>query len=396
VCASNLGGTMQADIKISEDVASLSIEKQFNDKDYFIGDTFTVKDIIKNSGTTQADNVKFSDDLSGYKIINLNNCQFKLNGTSLTYEGPVRAGAGVSCEYQIRILDDTPVSSVATAEYYIGSKLQTATGSLTPRVKPFGFYVTSSLDNNNLNIFKINRVWFNYTSKTKDTKIRLKADYHFPEFLKAVPANARTQISSDQVLFPKESLYNLFDISSIGEGAGNISVDLTYSLEKIGYDHKDYFVNITYGRPAFTFNSNGDSTDILIENPNELAMNDIKIKLTSDKIKISNSEFSWPQLASGAKQKIGTSKFNAPNGNSVLSVSYSYNLENGATINDKKDVYFNTNPAYDTGLQIINSTNNQNTNIENRNINETIVINTVPKQGFMCKILGWLIKSWCN
>lgn len=391
LCVSSIEAPFQATITLKAAVAMLSVEKTFTSKSYSVGDLINVKTAIKNNGKGAATIIKLVDDTSGFDVINPRGCN--VVGDTLVYESNVLgASGGIACEYSLKVKSDDSKSKTAVVTYFDGLKENSASASASFTILPFGFDIKSNLDNKKLELGKVNKVWFNLTLKSaKETKVN-SLRIQFPEGMNVISTDGKYEWTG--LVDPKKSIYREYNVTLNSPNSFSVLLLVDFIAEKIGYQTKEYLVNISYTEPIISFkylnfSKESDSTPFYIENVNNYDMAGVKVKLSSAKVAFKQKDFDVGDIKAGSLAKVGDVEFSAPIGSSPLFVDLSYNA--GGELKLSKSFRFNV----DTSKQIVRPAEKEDKFIiADNNANKTDS-EVVVEKGFLCTILGWMIKSLC-
>lgn len=392
LCVASIEAPFQASITLKAAVAMLSVEKSFTSKSYSVGDLINVKTTIKNNGKGSAANLKLVDDISGFDVINPRGCN--IVGDALVYESNVLGpSGGIVCEYSLKVKSDDSTSKMALVTYFDGLKENSASASASFSILPFGFDIKSSLDKGKLELGKANKVWFNLTLKSaKETKVN-SLRIQFPEGITAISADGKYDWNG--LVDPKKNIYREYNVTLKNPNRFSVVLLVDFIAEKIGYQIREYNVNVSYTKPIITFkylnfSKEGDITPFYIENLNNFDMADVKVKLSSAKVIFKQKDFDVGDVKAGSLAKAGDVEFSAPLGVSPLFVDLSYKIADGSELKLSKSFRFNV----DTSRDIIRPAEKDDKFIVADN--KTDALNKEPvKKGFLCRVLGWMIKSLC-
>lgn len=398
LCVSSIEAPFQASITLKAAVASISVEKSFTSKTYSVGDLINVKTTIKNSGKGSASRLKLVDDFSGFGIVNPRGCT--IVDDKLIYEtNALGPGGSAVCEYSLKVASDTPRSKIAEVAYFDGLKEGSASASASFTISPFGFDIKSSLDNQKLELGKINKIWFNLTLKSpRETKVN-NLLIEFPPSLKVVDKDGKEmdKFSWTGLIDVKKSIYFEYNATVLKMPSREQAVlTMDFVADKIGSQLMEYPINISYNKPIISLRqynfSSGSGTDaVYIKNDNKYDIINVKLKVSSSKIGFESNEFSVDSIKAGAEIKIAELKFNAPAGVSGFYAALTFKIKDGPEMRVNDAFNININPAL------------KKEDIAVKDIKETIVIDTTnktnvvkeEKKGFLCRVLGWMIKGLC-
>jgi len=342
-------------VTVSKVITEVKMFRTIDNTDLLIGQQFTVKTLLENRGTIEAEDVEYVDYFSDSFMVNLADVEgCKISGRNIIFKGTIGVNGKKECTYTLTALKGISYNSKAALSYYDGMEKKETTDEKTINVANYSVSINAGINKSTINIGDDFLLTLEIKNTNTGNDISLNLNLEIPNRLKIIIKTRELEKAGSDLKWKgkilageSENLSIAFKADYFGEF--NIKYNAKYTIDNLDREISDE-LDINVIKPELTINIDApveleqdkkSKIRIKIINPEEISFNDINIK-TENNLNLTNIDKVMGNADKGESFLILDSDFTAPlvDENSIFyyNVTLSYKTENGQTVITKKSI----------------------------------------------------------